>query len=154
MTSSPPNLNFSNGKIVPLNDKVADQQRDLFQELLAKLTVSPGKKSFLVRKNNKYINVLTKNIAFFYIKQVSAVIRCFDNQEYFVDYSLEQIEGLLPVQQFYRINRQYLINFNAVKEVEHYFSRKMLINPVIQVNDKLIVSKEKVSEFLHWLDNR
>jgi len=71
-----------------------------------------------------------------------------------VNYSLDQIQNLLPKNQFYRLNRQCLINFNAVKEVEHYFARKLLVNPVIPAKDKLIVSKEKVTEFLHWLDNR
>ena len=118
------------------------------------LQISTGKKSFLVFKNNKYVNVLTERIAFFYIKYDSAMIMCFDNQEYFVNYSLEQIQNLLPEKQFYRLNRQYLINFDAVKEVEHYFSRKLLVNPAIPTKAKLIVSKDKVSEFLHWLDNR
>ena len=82
------------------------------------------------------------------------MIMCFDKQEYFVNYSLEQIQNLLPKNQFYRLNRQYLINFAAVKDVEYYFARKLLVNPVIQVKDKLLVSKEKVTEFLDWLDNR
>jgi DNA-binding LytR/AlgR family response regulator len=60
----------------------------------------------------------------------------------------------LPEKQFFRLNRQYLINFHAVKEVEHYFARKLLVNPVIPIKDKLLVSKEKVSGFLHWLDDR
>ena len=125
-----------------------------FDELLSKLTVPTGKKSFLVFKNNKYVNVMTENIAFFYIKYESSVIMCFDKQEYSVNYSLDQIQHLLPDKQFFRLNRQYLINFNAVKEVEHYFARKLLVNAVIAAKDRLIVSKEKVSEFLHWLDNR
>jgi DNA-binding LytR/AlgR family response regulator len=79
---------------------------------------------------------------------------CFDKQEYFVNYSLEQIQQLLGEKQFFRLNRQYLINFNAVKDVEHYFARKLLVNPVIPMKDKLLVSKEKVTDFLHWLDNR
>jgi len=82
------------------------------------------------------------------------MIMCFDKQEYFVNYSLDQIQNLLPGNQFYRLNRQYLINFNAVKDVEHYFARKLLVNPVIPVKDKLLVSREKVTEFLGWLDNR
>ena len=123
-------------------------------ELLTKLTTAAGKKSFLVFKNNKYITVPTENIAFFYIKYESAVIMCFDKQEYFVSYSLDQIQNLLPEKQFFRLNRQYLINFNAVKEVEHYFARKLVVNPVVTTKDKLLVSKERVSEFLHWLDNR
>jgi DNA-binding LytR/AlgR family response regulator len=123
-------------------------------DLLAKLAVPAGKKNFLVFRNNKYSNVPTENIAFFYIKYESPMIMCFDKQEYFVNYSLDQIQSLLPEKQFYRLNRQYLINFDAVKEVEHYFARKLLVNPIIPTKDKLIVSKEKVTEFLHWLDNR
>ena len=143
-------------------EKATDEFKNLFQffhpsmleDLLKKLATSTGKKSFLVFKNNKYINVLTENIAFFYIKYESPVIMCFDKQEYFVNYSLDQIQHLLPEKQFFRLNRQYLINFNAVKEVEHYFARKLLVNPVLPMKDKLIISKEKVTEFLRWLDNR
>jgi len=152
---------FSKEDMITAFDKMVDiknffQQGSLvkFVDLLNRLPSLNGKKNFLVLKNNKYINVLTDNIAFFYIKYESPVIMCFDKQEYFVNYSLEQIQNLVPEKQFYRLNRQYLINFNAVKEVEHYFTRKLLVNPVIPTKDKLIVSREKVTEFLHWLDNR
>jgi two-component system response regulator LytT len=123
-------------------------------DLLKKLAASAGKKSFLVFKNNKYTNVLTENIAFFYVKHESSIITCFDRQEYFVKYSLEQIQQLLANKQFFRLSRQYLINFDAIKEVEHYFARKLLVNLIVPAGDKLLVSKEKVSSFLHWLDNR
>jgi DNA-binding LytR/AlgR family response regulator len=123
-------------------------------DLVTRLSMQPGKKSFLVFKNNKYLNVLTENIAFFYVKYEAPMIMCFNREEYFVDYSLEQIQQLLPEKQFFRLNRQYLINFNTVKEVEHYFARKLLVNPIIPIKDKLLVSREKVSGFLHWLDDR
>jgi len=149
-------------EIMPSTENISENYRNFFQQirlpwlndLLTKLTTTTGKKSFLVFKSRKYVIVPTENIAFFYIKYESPVIMCFDRQEYFVNYSLEQIQNLLPEKQFYRLNRQYLINFNAVKEVEHYFARKLLVNPAIPMKDKLIVSKEKVTDFLHWLDNR
>jgi DNA-binding LytR/AlgR family response regulator len=142
--------------------KTTDEFKNLFlqfrlpwmDDFINKFMPSTGKKNFLVFKNNKYVSVPTENIAFFYIKYESAMIMCFDKQEYFVNYSLEQVQSLLPEKQFYRLNRQYLINFDAVADVEHYFSRKLLVNSVIPMKDKLIVSKEKVSEFLHWMDNR
>src|SRR3982750_615106 len=98
--------------------------------------------------------VPTESIAFFYIKYQSPVIMCFDRQEYSVNYSLEQMQQLLSDLQFFRLNRQYLVNFNAVKEVEHYFARKLLVKLTVPAQDKLLVSKEKVSSFLHWLENR
>ena len=126
----------------------------MLAELLNRLPVSAGKRSFLVLKRNKYLNVLTDNIAFFCIKYESSVITCFNKEEYFVNHSLDQIQQMLPKEQFFRLNRQYLINFNAVKEVEHYFARKLLVNPVIPVKDKLLVPREKIGGFLHWLDDR
>jgi DNA-binding LytR/AlgR family response regulator len=152
---------FSKEDIIAAFERVSDFKNPLEQnnlsnlvELLTRLASPAGKKSFLVFKRNKYVNVLTENIAFFYVKYESPVIMCFDKEEYFVNYSLEQIEQLMPEKQFFRLNRQYLINFNAVKEVEHYFARKLLVNLVIPNKDKLLVSKEKVRGFLHWLDDR
>jgi DNA-binding LytR/AlgR family response regulator len=112
------------------------------------------KKSFLVFKHNKYITVATDTIAFFYVKYESSIIVTFNRQEFFVDYSLEHIQNRVSDQQFYRLNRQYLINFSAVKEVEHYFARKLLVNLIVPVAEKLLVSKEKATGFLGWLENR
>jgi len=119
-----------------------------------RLALSSGKKSFLVFKSNKYISVLTKNIALFYIKYESSVIVCFDKQEYLVNYSLEQIQNVLSDKKFFRLNRQFLINFKAIKEVEHYFARKLVVNTIVMFKEKLLVPRERVTSFLHWLDNR
>jgi DNA-binding LytR/AlgR family response regulator len=67
---------------------------------------------------------------------------------------LEHIQHVLSASQFFRLNRQYLINFNAVKEVERYFARKLLVRLAIQDEPKLLVSKEKATSFLRWLENR
>ncbi|MDO6429578.1 LytTR family DNA-binding domain-containing protein [Flavitalea sp. BT771] len=121
---------------------------------LTKPTSRVGKKSFLVFRNNRYLTVSTDTIAFFYVKNEYSIIVCFDLQEYIVNYSLEYIQNTLPELKFFRLNRQYLINFNAVKEVEHYFARKLLVKLIIPVAEKMVVSKEKASTFLHWLANR
>ena len=113
-----------------------------------------GKQSFLVFKNHKYLTVPTKNIAFFYVKYESSTMMCFDGREYAVNHSLEQIQQLLAPEQFFRLNRQYLINFHAIKEVELYFARKLLVTLFVSTPDQLLVSKEKVSDFLHWMENR
>jgi DNA-binding LytR/AlgR family response regulator len=117
-------------------------------------TLAAGKKSFLVFKHNKYLVIPTERIALFYIKYDSTVIVTFDKQEHSVNYSLEQVQQLLPPYQFFRLNRQYLINANAIKEAEHYFARKLLVTPTLPFPDKLIVSKEKARNFLDWLESR
>jgi len=48
------------------------------------------------------------------------------------------------VKQFFRINRKYLINFfNGIKEVEHYFQRKLLVKLYMDTPESLLINKEK-----------
>ena len=113
-----------------------------------------GKTCFLVYQRNKYLMIPTDTIALFYIKYTCPLIVCFNKQEYTVNYSLDQLQQMLPELQFYRLNRQYLVNVNAIQEVEHYFARKLLVKLIIPVAEKLLVSKEKATSFLQWLENR
>jgi len=122
--------------------------------LMSKIGVDDGKKSFLVFRNNKYTTVQTETIAFFYIKEEVTTIVTFQQQEYSIAQSLDQLAAVLSPKQFFRVNRQYLINFTAVKEVEHYFARKLFVRLVIPSPDKLLIGKEKTSAFLGWLEER
>ena len=123
-------------------------------DLLAKLLAQAGKTSFLVFKHNKYFTIPTEKIAYFYVKYETSIIVTFDKQEYMVNHPLEHIQHMLPEKQFFRVNRQFLVNFQAVKEVEHYFARKLLVKLVVPVAEKMLVAKEKVSIFFNWLENR
>ncbi len=142
--------------------KKVDELRNFFQqkvvpnidELLTKTAPPTGKKSFLVFKNNKYINVATDTIAFFYIRNELSTIMCFDQQEYILNQSLDQISSLLSPVDFFRLNRQYIVNFSAIKEIEHYFMRKLFVKLTIPTPEKLLINKEKAPIFLNWMDNR
>ncbi len=128
--------------------------RPNFDKLLKTIGLDGGKKSFLVFKNNKYITVQTDQIAFIYIKFTSPSIKTFHGEEYGISQSLDHVQNQLSAKQFFRLNRQYLINFSAIKEVEHYFDRKLLVNLVVSCPEKLLIGKEKSAKFLQWLENR
>ena len=113
-----------------------------------------SKKSFLVFRHNKYITVHTEQIAFVYVRNEASTIMTLKQEEYPIVPSLDQVQCQLCTKQFFRLNRQYLINFNAIKEVEHYFARKLLVKLVIPTPESLLISKEKTSSFLKWLENR
>jgi len=152
---------FSKDDIREALEKV-DNLQNFFQQkvipelsgLLSKLGSSAGKESFLVFKNQKYTTVATENIAFFYIRNDSSTIMCFDKQEYTISQSLDQITASVSPKQFFRINRQYLVNFRAIKDIEHYFLRKLYVRLIIESPDKLLINKEKSSAFLSWMENR
>ena len=113
-----------------------------------------SKTSFLVYKNHTYRTIPTESVAYFTLKFGGIVLVAMDGKENTLNYSLEHIQHLVSSRQFFRLNRQYLVNFSAVSEVEHYFARKLLVKLIIPITEKLLVSKEKASSFLHWLENR
>jgi two-component system response regulator LytT len=79
---------------------------------------------------------------------------CFDGQEYALNQSLDTIASSVSTKQFFRVNRQYLVNFKAIKEVEHYFLRKLYVKLVIETPEKLLINKEKSHSFLNWMEER
>ncbi|WP_142688620.1 LytR/AlgR family response regulator transcription factor [Chitinophaga polysaccharea] len=139
-----------------------DELKNFFQQkaipdlgdILSKLSPPSGKTSFLVFKNQKYKTVSIEDIAFFYVRHDATWIMCFDKQQYNVTQSLDQVTQSVSSLQFFRLNRQYLVNFKAIKEVEPYFLRKLLVKLVIETPDKLLVNKEKSHSFLSWMEDR
>lgn len=113
-----------------------------------------GKKSFLVFKNNRYATVAVEDIAYFHIKNEIPAIHTFSGEVYFINQSLDLVGTMLAPGQFYRVTRQYLINFSAVSEVEHHFARKLLIHLKVKTPDQIIINKNNTTAFLNWLDNR
>jgi DNA-binding LytR/AlgR family response regulator len=130
-----------------------NKQSDL-DDLIKRIHVDEGKKSFLVFHGNKYLTVPTDQVAFIYIKQEAATLVTFQKQEYAITQSLDQVQQQLSSRQFYRLNRQYLVNFGAIKEVEHYYGRKLLVKLLVPSPDNLLLGKEKTTAFLEWLENR
>ncbi|KIO76887.1 LytTR family transcriptional regulator [Pedobacter lusitanus] len=131
-----------------------NEQASLRINHLLDATGTTGKKGFLVFKNNKYITIQTSDIALFYIYNETTLIVTVNQEEYGIPHSLEELHKLVNPNQFFRINRQYLIGYTAVKEVEHYFARKLLVKLNIPTAEQLIVGKDKATLFLNWLDNR
>jgi DNA-binding LytR/AlgR family response regulator len=63
---------------------------------------------------------------------------------------LEELENKLAPE-FFRINRQFIVNRKVIKDVSRYFGRKLLINLTIPFSEQLFISKEKTAYFMEWL---
>lgn len=112
------------------------------------------KSSFLVAYRDKLILVRLEDICFFKIQNEQLQLHTKDNKIYFLNYKLDYLQTIIDPKLFYRANRQTLIAYSAIKEVEHYYDRKLLIHLLGQTNDSVIVSKARASDFLKWIENR
>lgn len=111
------------------------------------------KEKFIVNIRNQWMPVSTIDIACF-SKEVLHYIYLFNGERYQIDYNtLEEIEELLDLKKFFRANRQFIINIEAVHTVKSIENSKLLIR-LKEPNHKLEIdmSRLKSPEFKKWLD--
>ncbi len=114
---------------------------------------SKYKEKFVVTVRNQWVPINTKDIACFARDSLN-YIYLFNGEKYIYDFStMEEIEELLNPKQFYRANRQYIINIDAVQTVRPQENAKLTIH-LKEPNHKFIIdmSREKAPTFKKWLD--
>lgn len=109
-----------------------------------------GVGAILVHHKEKILPVKVDAIALFYLGKEIVRLVGFDGKVYMVNKSLEELEGLAGAG-FFRVNRQFLVNRAAIKDVSQYFGRKLLVNLSLAFEEKITVGRLKVPQFLEWL---
>ena len=106
--------------------------------------------ALLVNYKDKIIPVRIADVAFFILHFQQVQLHTFDQKSYMVDKSLDELERLSG-KSFFRVNRKSLVSRRAVMSASTYFSRRLSLNLSVSSPEAIIVSREKVSTFLAWL---
>jgi DNA-binding LytR/AlgR family response regulator len=106
--------------------------------------------SLIVQQGDKILPVNVANICLFQLKNQVVNLYTFEGRHFPIFQSLEELENVLAPE-FYRINRQFIVNRKAIKYLSRHFGRKLLINLTLPFSEQLIISKEKTTHFLEWL---
>jgi DNA-binding LytR/AlgR family response regulator len=111
------------------------------------------KSRFLIKIGDKYRSVPVSEISHFYICERSVFLCDFQGKNYGIDNSLDQLHSVLDPRKFFRINRECIININAITLMQSYSSSRLQLT----VNNKeksdlFVVSREKVADFKRWID--
>jgi DNA-binding LytR/AlgR family response regulator len=110
------------------------------------------KEKFIVNFRNTLNPINTSEIAYF-VREQLIYLCTFDNQRHILDYAtLEEIETLLNPEKFYRANRQYIVNVNAIKNAQSHPTGKLTLKLTTQPNLEIDISREKAPAFKKWLD--
>ncbi len=107
------------------------------------------KSHFLVQLGNQYHSVPTSDIKVFYSEFKTTYL--ISEKKYVVDETLSQLEKLIDPYFFFRINRQYIINRNCIDSIKSYRNSRLQIS-IQSIEEPLIISRERVSDFKKWLD--
>jgi DNA-binding LytR/AlgR family response regulator len=122
-------------------------------ESLIKQLKPRTKERFLIKVGDHYRSVLTSSINCFYIKERCNFINDQNGKNYPIDFSLDKVEQLVDPDLFFRINRNCIINFTAIKDIVAYSSSRLKVILTSWTDeDEILVSRERVAEFKKWMD--
>ncbi len=123
---------------------------------IKKLLVNPigreYKKRFSIKvgQHLKLINIV--DIECFYSENKGTYLYTKEGRNYLLDSTLEQLEDELEPQTFFRINRKFFININAIKDMISYTNSRLQIKLNSYNEHDVIVARERVKEFKAWLE--
>jgi len=106
--------------------------------------------TFISRYREKMIPVSVEEIACIKLEDSLVCLYRFKGDKFPLFESLDDIEAVMDPRQFFRINRQTIVNRKAVKEIEPYFNRKIVLT-LSCFAEKIQVSRLKVTPFMEWL---
>lgn len=125
-----------------------------FENLIQKLEQKFNRKSnsIIVHKGDKILPIELNQIALFYIEDEYVFALTFDSKKYLLSHKLDELENLCG-NDFFRANRQHLVNRKSIIDASKYFNRKILVNVKVDYPEQILVGKLKVTSFLQWLTN-
>lgn len=122
-------------------------------QLLLKNLNKEFKSRFLVKIGNSFLSIPIDDIACFYIQNRSTFLRKYNRRNYAIDFSMEQLEKVIDPKLFFRINRNYIVNINAISHFYSYSSNSYQLKMIVQEQeDDLTISRSRLSNFKKWVD--
>lgn len=109
--------------------------------------------TMLVRYKDKIIPLKMSDVAFFYTYAERVTVTTMLGESYPVDKTLETLGRELPIDEFFRANRQFIIARHAVKDVAVWFGSRLALNLMMDTPERIIISKARVPEFKLWLQS-
>lgn len=106
---------------------------------------------FLLKVGQRLRLVDTADAAYFFSEDKITFLVDWKGQRFALDQSLEKLEESLDPNQFFRVNRQFIIHLKSIGEMIAYSKSrvKILLDP--STKPEVVVSTERSPHFKRWL---
>jgi DNA-binding LytR/AlgR family response regulator len=106
---------------------------------------------FLVKSGQHFTHVPVSEIAYFFSEDGIAFVQCSDGKKHIIEYTLDQLEGMLDPKLFFRINRQAIVKPDAIKRISTWFNSRLKLELAPSHDTNNVVSRERAQEFKRWI---
>ena len=117
-------------------------QRDALEAAIRKYKKWHGQlKSSLQRQLAGILdNISTKNVS-----------KPCRNEDLLIDKRLDEIEADINNTDFFRVNRQFILNYSHIEKVHAWFSGKLKVQVNPMPYEEIVISRLKAAKFKKWL---
>lgn len=154
-------LNSIDYLLKPIDEEDLTKAIDKFKSFIPSGEVTPSYevKSMLGKEKTTLSRILVK-IGYNLKIVMTSEVSCFYSENKIVylqtaersfptDFSLEELENVLDETQFFRVNRQFMINLNCIKSI--HTSPVYKVEMSYQPDVEITVSRDRVKDFKDWL---
>jgi len=123
---------------------------------IKKMLVNPidreYKKRFTVKVGQHLKMIPIDEIECIYSENKGTYVHTTQGRNYLLDTTLEHLEADLQPDTFFRINRKFYVNINAIKDMVSYTNSRLQIKLNSFAEQDIIVARERVKDFKMWLE--
>ena len=124
---------------------------EMIKKMLLGTESKEYKKRFSVKIGQQLKVIPIDEVECFYSENKGTYLHTFENRNYLLDGTLEQIEVELDPKDFYRVSRKFIIPLKAIKEIQVYSNSRLKVILPSYKDDEVVVSREKVTDFKAWI---
>ena len=119
--------------------------------LMQEMSPAKYKERLLIRRGQQLHYLKTTATAHCHADGKLCYATDFNGNSFLLDNTLQELEGVLPPRQFYRVNRQLLVNIESIKKVHTFLGGRLKLELAPATPADTIVSRERVNGFKEWL---
>ncbi|SEB53090.1 DNA-binding response regulator, LytR/AlgR family [Tenacibaculum sp. MAR_2009_124] len=123
---------------------------------IRKLLINPidrkYKKRFTIKVGQHIKIIHSDEIECFYSENKATYIHTSSNRNYLIDNSLEHWNEQLNPEQFFRVNRTYIVHINSIKDIVSYTNSRLQLKLHNYDEAEIIVSRDRVKDFKNWIE--
>ncbi|WP_228851111.1 LytR/AlgR family response regulator transcription factor [Aegicerativicinus sediminis] len=109
------------------------------------------KKRFTVKIGQHIKLVDADSIECIYSENKGTYLYTNNKRSFLIDQTLDQLEGELDPSVFFRVNRTFYVNINAIVDIINYTNSRLRIKLNTYKDEEIIVARERVKNFREWL---
>lgn len=138
-------------------DKLRNLERHFLEgnihRMIEHMTAVSQKPRLIAKKGTEFVALTLDEIAYFFTEHKIVFVKDFSGRQLMVDQNLSELEATLDKKFFFRVNRKFICNLQAIEKFRPDNGKiKLFVKP--ESAEEIYVSKETAPMFREWISGR